>query len=107
MHQWRLLFSTFQIDSGIAVLENEKIERHIMKSVPGGHNLFVPDKEIEKKIENLYNKFKMMILRKDESSKLKVNDILQRINDTLRANGTRFLIGEICKVALTTKSPRH
>lgn len=29
------------IDNGLAVLENEKIERHIMKSVPGGHNLFV------------------------------------------------------------------
>jgi hypothetical protein len=25
----------------VAVLENEKIERHIMKAVPGGHNLFV------------------------------------------------------------------
>ena len=31
------------IDNGIAVLENEKIERHIMKNIPGGHNLFVPD----------------------------------------------------------------
>ena len=29
------------IDAGVAVLENEKIERHIMKAVPGGHNLFV------------------------------------------------------------------
>lgn len=29
------------IDRGMAVLENEKIERHIMKSVPGGHNLFI------------------------------------------------------------------
>ena len=29
------------IDNGLAILENEKIERHIMKSVPGGHNLFV------------------------------------------------------------------
>lgn len=29
------------IDNGLAVLENEKIERHIMKNVPGGHNLFV------------------------------------------------------------------
>ena len=30
------------IDNGVAILENEKIERHIMKHVPGGHNLFVP-----------------------------------------------------------------
>lgn len=29
------------IDRGLAILENEKIERHIMKNVPGGHNLFV------------------------------------------------------------------
>ncbi len=34
------------IDNGIAVLENERIERHIMKSIPGGHNLFVQDKEV-------------------------------------------------------------
>lgn len=82
------------IDNGIAVLENEKIERHIMKFVPGGHNLFIPDKEIEKKIENLYAKFKMMLLRKDESAQEKVTSILQRINDTLKEKGTRFLIGD-------------
>jgi hypothetical protein len=64
-----------------------------MKSVPGGHNLFIPDKEIEKKIENLYNKFKMMLMNKDENSKLKVTNILQRINDSLKSNGTRFLTG--------------
>ena len=29
------------IDEGVAVLENEDIERHIMKNIPGGHNLFV------------------------------------------------------------------
>ena len=47
------------IDNGIAILENEKIERHIMKAIPGGHNLFVADVEVAKKIENLYNKFKV------------------------------------------------
>ena len=82
------------IDSGVAILENEKIERHIMKHVPGGHNLFIPEKDIEKKIENLYNKFKMMLLTKDESSKTKVTNILQRIDDGLRTSGTRFLTGE-------------
>ena len=49
------------IDNGIAVLENEKIERHIMKAIPGGHNLFVADVEVAKRIENLYNKFKVKI----------------------------------------------
>nr|CAD7585884.1 unnamed protein product [Timema genevievae] len=43
------------IDNGMAVLENEKIERHIMKNVPGGHNLFVQDKEVATLIENLYS----------------------------------------------------
>ena len=43
------------IDNGLAVLENDKIERHIMKSIPGGHNLFVQDKEVASKIENVYN----------------------------------------------------
>ena len=31
------------IDNGVAVLENDLIERHIMKNIPGGHNLFIPD----------------------------------------------------------------
>lgn len=43
------------IDGGLAVLENDKIERHIMKNVPGGHNLFVQDKEVATLIENLYS----------------------------------------------------
>lgn len=47
------------IDNNVAVLENEKIERHIMKAIPGGHNLFVADVEVAKRIENLYNKFKV------------------------------------------------
>ncbi len=36
------------IDNGIAVLENDRIERHIMKNIPGGHNLFVQDKEVSR-----------------------------------------------------------
>ena len=47
------------IDRGLAVLENDKIERHIMKHVPGGHNLFVSDQDVNKRIENLYNRFKV------------------------------------------------
>ena len=30
-----------------------------MKAIPGGHNLFVADVEVAKRIENLYNKFKV------------------------------------------------
>lgn len=36
------------IDNGLAILENDKIERHIMKSIPGGYNLFVQVKIIPK-----------------------------------------------------------
>lgn len=39
------------IDKGLAILENEKIERHIMKNVPGGHNLFI---QVKKNILNLF-----------------------------------------------------
>lgn len=42
------------IDRGEAVLENDKIERYIMKSIPGGHNLFVSDKETSVVIEDIY-----------------------------------------------------
>lgn len=82
------------IDSGVAILENEKIERHIMKHIPGGHNLFVADNEVSKKIENLYSKFKLMLLKRDEASVKSVNNILGRIDDILRSRGHRFLTGE-------------
>merc|ERR1712141_358567 len=82
------------IDNGIAILENDKIERHIMKAIPGGHNLFVADVEVVKMIENLYNKFKLMLVKRDEASKKSVMILLQRINDTLASKATRFLTGE-------------
>lgn len=43
------------VDGDLAVLENEKIERYIMKNIPGGHNLFISDKETASVIENLYS----------------------------------------------------
>jgi len=83
------------IDNGLAVLENEKIERHIMKSIPGGHNLFVQDKEVEKVIENVYSKFKIMLLKKDDLSKQKLLSDLKKINEHLEANyPIRFLTGD-------------
>ncbi|XP_023021707.1 chloride intracellular channel protein 5 [Leptinotarsa decemlineata] len=86
------------IDRGMAILENEKIERHIMKNVPGGHNLFVQDKEVATLIENLYTKFKMYV-RKYESpdtseSRQPLLSHLERINDFLAKRGTRFLTGD-------------
>jgi hypothetical protein len=50
-------------------------------------------REIAPRIENLYNRFKMMLLNKDESSKQKVTNILQRINDAIKSGGSRFLTG--------------
>lgn len=43
------------VDGDLAILENEKIERYIMKNIPGGHNLFISDKETATVIENLYS----------------------------------------------------
>merc|ERR1711934_503970 len=74
------------IDNGLAVLENEKIERHIMKSIPGGHNLFVQDKEVATVIENVYSKFKIMLLKKDDQSKQKLLSDLIKINEHLETN---------------------
>ena len=81
------------IDNGVAVLENDLIERHIMKNTPGGHNLFIPDQvrnhlrfscaifflqEVSKKIENVYSKFKHMLMKRDEVSKNTLTNTLIR-----------------------------
>lgn len=82
------------IDNGLAVLENEKIERHIMKNVPGGHNLFVQDKDVASRIENVYSKFKLMLLKKDEASKNALLAQLRKIDEHLGRRGNRFLTGD-------------
>jgi len=82
------------IDAGVAILENEKIERHIMKAIPGGHNLFVQDKEVAGIIENVYSKFKLMLTKKDEKSKQSLVAQLTRINSHLETKGVRFLTGD-------------
>jgi len=82
------------IDNGMAVLENDLIERHIMKKIPGGHNLFVPDQEVNKKIENVYSKFKLMLLKRDDMSKKALTNTLVKIDELLASKGTRFLTGD-------------
>ncbi|KAL3273443.1 hypothetical protein HHI36_014887 [Cryptolaemus montrouzieri] len=86
------------IDRGIAILENEKIERHIMKNVPGGHNLFVQDKEVATLIENLYTKFKSYITKYESTDTNEASQPLlsqlMKINDFLAKRGTRFLTGD-------------
>lgn len=85
------------IDAGVAVLENEKIERHIMKAVPGGHNLFVQDKEVAGLLENVYSKFKAMLVNKDSKdpkSRANLESQLKRIDGHLASKGSRFLTGD-------------
>lgn len=82
------------IDSGLAILENEKIERHIMNNIPGGYNLFVQDKEVATLIENLYVKLKLMLVKKDEAKNNALLSHLKKINDQLANRNTRFLTGD-------------
>lgn len=82
------------IDREHAILENDKIERYIMKNIPGGHNLFISDKETATVIENLYSKFKLMLTKKDESSIKALLNQLLNINEHLERRGSRFLTGE-------------
>ncbi|XP_044759404.1 chloride intracellular channel exc-4 [Coccinella septempunctata] len=86
------------IDRGLAILENEKIERHIMKNVPGGHNLFVQDKEVATLIENLYTKFKIYITKYESTDTTEASQPLlsqlMKINDFLAKRATRFLTGD-------------
>ena len=82
------------IDNGVAILENDGIERHILKNIPGGHNIFMADKEVAAKIENVFSKFKLMLLKKDDASKANFVSILRKINDHLEERQSRFLTGE-------------
>lgn len=82
------------IDNGLAILENDKIERHIMKSVPGGHNLFVQDKEVATLIENLYSKLKLVLVKKDDQKNNALLAHLKKINDHLQHRNSRFLTGD-------------
>lgn len=82
------------IDRGQAVLENEKIERYIMKSVPGGHNLFIQDKDTATVIENFYSKFKLMLTRRDEQSKRALLNQLKNIDAHMAKKEGRFLTGD-------------
>ena len=74
--------------------QNDKIKQHIMKSIPGGHSLFIQDKEVASKIENIYSKFKIMLLKKDDQSKSALLANLRKINDHLEGKGSRFLTGD-------------
>ncbi|XP_076351935.1 chloride intracellular channel Clic-like [Tachypleus tridentatus] len=82
------------IDNGQAILDNEKIERYIMKNVPGGYNLFIQDKETAKVIENLFSKFKLVLTRGGDPTKRALLNQLSNINDHLGTRPGRFLTGD-------------
>lgn len=86
------------IDSHTAIIDNKDIEDYIKTKVPGAHNLFMQPKQVIKLIENIYSKFKVLLLRKDDASKERLLAQLYKINVHLESNGgRRFLSGDtIC-----------
>jgi chloride intracellular channel protein 2 len=46
-------------------------------------------------IENVYSKFKLMLIKRDEASKNSLVAQLTRINDHMEATGSRFLTGQV------------
>jgi chloride intracellular channel protein 2 len=50
--------------------------------------------QVAKIIENVYSKFKLMLLKKDETSKSNLLSILRKINDHLEERNSRFLTGD-------------
>lgn len=85
------------IFSGTVVVENDQIERHIMKEIPGGHNLFVQDYETEKKIESVYKRLKLMLTQNTEHSRTCMLNCLRSIDSHLEQKADRFLTGDsIC-----------
>ncbi len=50
--------------------------------------------QVASKIENIYSKFKLMLLKKDDHSKHALLANLRKINDHLQDKGSRFLTGD-------------
>ncbi len=58
-------------------------------------------------IENVYSKFKLMLIKRDEASKNSLVAQLTRINDHMEATGSRFLTGQVtaCRMARSVADP--
>ena len=83
------------IDGETAIIENEKIEQHIRTNIPGSHNLFTQSREVLELIQNVYSKFKVVLLKKDDASKRALLAQLLKINNHLESNDSvRFLAGD-------------
>jgi len=84
-------------DEQLAILENEKIERYIMKNIKGGHLLFIKDPQTAKLIENLYSKFKLALSRNEAQTKQSLLKQLEAIDKHLAERNTKFITGDhIC-----------
>jgi len=82
------------IDGHTAVIENENIEQHIRTKIPGAHNLFTQPKDVITLIQDVYSKFKVLLLKKDDGARRKLLAQLLKINNYLESNGgRRFLSG--------------
>jgi hypothetical protein len=53
---------------------------------------------VSRKIENLYNRFKVMLVKRDDPSKNKVVALLKAIDEELAKKKTRFLTGTSAKI---------
>ena len=82
-------------DGNTCIVENENIEEHIKSKIPGGHNLFTQPKEIITLIQDVYSKFKLLLLKKDDASRKGLLAQLLKINNHFESNkGYRFLSGD-------------
>ena len=83
------------MDGHTTIIENEDIEQYIKTKIPGGHNLFTQGKEVITLIQDVYSKFKVLLMRKDEASTKGLLAQLLRINNHFESNdGFRFLSGD-------------
>ena len=83
------------IDGHTAAIDNENIEEHIKTKIPGAHNLYTQPKEVITLIQDVYSKFKVLLLRKDDGARKSLLAQLLKINNHLESNGgSRFLSGD-------------
>jgi len=57
------------IDGNTAVIENENIEKHMKTKIPGAHNLYTQPREVITIIQDVYSKFKALLLRNDDRAR--------------------------------------
>lgn len=82
------------IDGNTAVIENENIEKHMKTKIPGAHNLYSQPREVITIIQDVYSKFKALLLRNDDRARKGLLSQLLKINNFLESSEGRFLSGD-------------